>query len=345
MKKKIIISIAALLLLTLLLFALQALLIPKYISNPEGALTGEYYSHTGGHDVLFVGDCEVYESFVPTVMWEKYGITSYVRGSAQQLAWHSYYILEETFKYETPKVVVFNVLALKYGTPQSEAFNRMTLDTMKWSSSKYNCINASMAEEESMIDYLFPFLRYHSRITDLKAEDFKYWFADTPIVSDCGYLMQTGVVPMEDGEDEGRELLDYTLPETSMEYLDKMKKLCEEKGSELVLIKAPTNSWGYWWYDEWDEQIVEYANENELAYYNFIPLCDEIGIDWSIDTYDAGAHLNVYGAEKMSEYFGKILLDNHGVESRKNDTATAEAWSKHVETYNERKIKMESEDK
>ncbi len=345
MKKKIIISIAALLLLTLLLAALQALLIPKYISNPEGALTGEYYAHTGGHDVLFVGDCEVYESFVPTVMWDEYGITSYVRGSAQQLAWHSYYILEETFKYETPKVVVFNVLALKYGTPQSEAFNRMTLDEMKWSASKYNCIKASMTEEESMLDYVFPFLRYHSRITDLRAEDFKYWFTDAPAVSDCGYLMQTGIVPMEDTDDAGRELLDYTLPHTSMEYLDRMKKLCEEKGSELVLIKAPTNSWGYWWYDEWDEQIVEYANKNGLAYYNFIPLCDEIGIDWTTDTYDAGAHLNVYGAEKMSRYFGKILTESHGVQSRKSESDVAEIWSGYVKTYNERKTKMESEDK
>ena len=45
---------------------------------------------------------------------EKYGITSYIRGSAQQLTWQSYYLLEDALKHETPKVVVFNVLALKY---------------------------------------------------------------------------------------------------------------------------------------------------------------------------------------------------------------------------------------
>ena len=344
MFRKVLISGVAILLIVVILASLQALVIPKYISNPEGALSGEYYADKGGNDVIFVGDCEVYESFVPSVLWSEYGITSYIRGSAQQLVWQSYYILEETFKYESPKVVVFNVLALKYGVPQSEAFNRMTLDTMKWSASKIKAIKASMTDEESFIDYLFPLLRYHSRITELKSEDFKYCFGDVPDVSDNGYLMQTGIVPMTEFE-EGRELLDYTLPATSMEYLDKMKELCEENGSELVLIKAPTNSWGYWWYDEWDEQIVEYAESRELAYYNFIPQCEEIGIDWSTDTYDAGMHLNVYGAEKMSVYFGNILTQNHGVKSRKDDPASAEKWNEHLRIYNERKKTMEESSK
>lgn len=345
MIKKILIGVATLLVLVIIFGVLQALLVPKYISNPEGALTGEYYADKGGHDVIFVGDCEVYESFVPSVLWEKHGITSYIRGSAQQLAWHSYYILEETLKYEKPKVVVFNVLALKYGEPQSEAFNRMTLDTMKWSAQKIKAIKASMTEAESIVDYIFPILRYHSRITDLKSEDFKYCFADVPDVSDNGYLLQTGIVPMEKQDEEGRELLDYELPDTSMEYLEKMRLLCEEKGVELVLIKAPTNSWGYWWYDEWEEQIVEYAEEKKLDYYNFIPLCDEIGIDWMTDTYDAGMHLNVYGAEKMTDYFGKILAQNYGLESRKGEADTSARWNEYLREYNERKKNMEDKQK
>ena len=341
MRKKILIGTSAVLILVIFCALLQMLVMPKYVTNPEGALTGEYYADAGGHDVLFVGDCEVYESFVPSVLWDNYGITSYIRGSAQQLAWHSYYILEETFKYETPKVVVFNVLALKYGEPQNEAYNRMTLDTMRWSASKLKAIEDSMTEKESLADYLFPLLRYHSRITELDFYDFKYWFANVPHVSDNGYLMQTGIVPMEDENEEGRELLDYTLPATSMDYLERMRELCEKNGSELVLVKAPTNSWGYYWYDEWEEQIVDYAQKKGLSYYNFIPLCEEIGIDWQTDTYDAGFHLNVYGAEKLTVYFGKILEDRHGINSRKDEPDTAKRWNEYLNIYNERKRMME----
>jgi hypothetical protein len=277
-------------------------------------------------------------------MWEEYGISSYLRGTPQQLAWHSYYLLEETFKYESPKVVVFNVLSLKYGEPQDEAMNRMTLDGMKWSTSKIKAIFESMTEDESFLDYMFPLLRFHSRITQLEADDFKYAFSDPERVSHSGYLMKKEVYPMPDAliGQEGIPLYDYTLPKTSMEYLEKMRKLCEDNGSELVLVKAPTNSVTYWWYDEWEEQIVSYAEEHELAYYNLVPLCDEIGIDWKTDTYDAGVHLNVYGAEKTSRYFAGILAENHGVSDRRGDEDLAAIWQDRIDKYyNERNSEEE----
>ena len=338
MKKKIIISsLICLAASIVILFFAQALLVPKYVStSPEGALTAEYYAAAKetAHDVLFVGDCEVYESFIPAVLWEKYGISSYVRGSAQQLAWHSYYLLEDALRYETPKTVVFNVLALKYGTPQSEAYNRMTIDGMEWSQSKTDCINASMTEEEDLLSYVFPLLRFHSRWDKLTGEDVKYMF-HRPTVSDSGYLIQTDVRPADPDAlaIEGSPLADYTLPKDSMEYLDKMKKLCDDNGIELVLIKAPTNTWRYWWYDEWDEQIVRYAADNGLAYYNFIDDIDKIGIDWSRDTYDEGVHLNVYGAMKLSEYFGKILAEEHNAPDRRGDGELSSVWEQRTDAF------------
>jgi len=333
MKKKVLGCLCILLATALVLGFAQALLQPKYMTSArEGALIAEYYNETDrSHDVLFVGDCEVYESFTPPTLWEEYGVTSYVRGSAQQLAWHSYYLLEEMLQYETPKVVVYNVLALKYGEPQSEAYNRLNLDGMRLSASKLRAIRASMTEEESFASYLFPLLRFHSRWKELSAEDFEYLFYRDR-VSHNGYLMQTeirggtsDITPVP--------LTDPSLPKTSMEYLEKMRLLCEEKGVAFVLIKAPTNDWKYHWYDEWDTQIAEYAQAHDLQYYNFIPLCEEIGIDWSTDTYDVGAHLNVYGAEKLTSYFGEILVSEFGLEDRSADAALAAVWEEKLAVY------------
>ena len=333
-KKRIISVIAALLVLILLLYLATLILMPKYMSvSKEGALISEYYTEAdlgNTHQVIFVGDCEVYESFVPPVLWDEYGITSYIRGSAQQLIWQSYYLLEETFEYESPDVVVFNVLSMKYGEPQNEAYNRMTLDKMRWSGIKADAIKASMTEEESFASYIFPLLRFHSRWNELSAEDFRYMFKRDK-VSHNGYLMQTSVVPKE-SDRVGEELMDYTLPEIGFEYLDKMKSLCEENGAELVLIKSPTNSWKFWWYDEWDRQIEDYAEKNGLDYYNFIGE-EDIGLDWSCDTYDGGIHLNVYGAEKMTLYFGKILSEVYGVEDLRTDDDISGVWDKKYDDY------------
>lgn len=351
MKKKLNISLCiALACCILLLWLLQAILMPKYTSqSQEGNLIAEYYGNAGNNDVVFIGDCEVYENFSPITLWEEYGITSYIRGSAQQMIWQSYYLMEETFRYETPDVIVFNVLSMMYDTPastgnasQREAYNRMTLDGMRWSSSKWNSIMASMTEEEQewegQYSYIFPLLRYHDRWADLSAEDFRYAFYREP-VSDNGYLMQTGVKPV--GDDYiSRPLANYTFGDNSYYYLDKMVELCKAKGTQLVLVKAP--SLYPIWHDQWEEQIEAYAQQNDLLYVNLLEAIEEIGIDWNTDTYDAGLHLNVYGAEKLSVYFGEILTEHCAIADRRTDTDICEEWANKVSIYNERKQALEN---
>ncbi len=336
MKKKNILCTCILLVTCFLLSFLQMLLVPKYMTTSrDGAMIAEYYNENPDHDVVFIGDCEVYECFTPPTLWEEYGITSYVRGSAQQLIWQSYYLLEDTLRYETPDVVVFNVLSIKYGEPQNEAYNRMTLDGMRWSASKIRSVYASMTEDESFLSYVFPLLRFHSRWSELGAEDLQYLF-HRDRVSHNGYLMQTGIDP-QTSDREGTPLADYTLPEIGFEYLEKMRLLCEEKGVELVLVKAPTNNWKYYWYDEWDEQIAAYAKEKDVDYYNFIGMDEELGLDWSTDTYDGGIHLNVYGAEKLTSYFGELLSTVYGLENRQNEAGLQELWKDKLAVYQEEK--------
>ena len=67
-----------------------------------------------------------------------------------------------------------------------------------------------------------------------------------------------------------------------------------------------------------DAQIEEYAQENDLLYINMLDYQEEIGIDWQTDTYDTGLHLNVYGAEKASKWFGNVLATQCGVADRRN---------------------------
>lgn len=322
------------------LWLLQRLLMPKYMGDiVEGALISEYYKETTDHDVIFVGDCEVYENFSPITMWEDYGITSYIRGSAQQLIWQSYYLLEETLEYEKPEVVVFNVLSMKYDTPQKEAYNRMTLDGMKWSKSKVDDIRASMMEDEEFADYVFPILRYHSRWQELTSDDFKYLFTRRP-VSQSGYYMRIDVKSAQTFP-KPKKLANYEFGENSWKYLEKMRKLCEEKGIQLILVKAPSLYPA--WYDEWEDQIEEYAKTYELPYYNFLELTDEVGIDFTKDTYDGGLHLNLSGAEKMGAYFGKILRDEFQVPDRRNDEKIASVWAEKCAAYYDMEKRQQEE--
>lgn len=337
MKKFLKIFVTVIFTLGILCF-LQQLLMPKYVNGiVEGAFTADYYNEKNkDFDVIFIGDCEVYENFSPVTLWQKYGINSYIRGNAEQYIWQSYYMLEDVLRYDTPKVVIFNVQSLQFDESQSEAYNRMTLEGMKWSSSKVNAILASMKEEENFLDYVFPILRYHTRWKELTSDDFKYLFKSRKVTHN-GYYMRVDVLPAKDVP-EGRKLLDYSFGENAWKYLDMMTDLCAKKGIELILIKAP--SLYPYWYEEWDVQVRDYAESKSLRYINFLELTDEIGIDYDTDTYDAGLHMNLSGAEKLADYIGSVLSEEYNVPDRRNEKELSEIWKKKINDYETEKAEQ-----
>ena len=334
MVKKILVAFLSVALVLSGLYMVQKLVVPKYMDDVlEGAFTAEYYNETSDHQVIFIGDCEVYENFSPVEMWEKYGITSYIRGSAQQLIWQSYYLLEDALQYETPEVVVYNVQSLTHNTPQKEEYNRMTIDGMKWSHYKVECINASMLENENYLDYVFPLLRYHSRITDLTKSDITY-FNRKRKVTHNGYYMRVDVIPYdEENALEEDKPEDTRFGENALAYLDKIRMLCEEKGIQLLLIKAPSLS--PVWFDEYEEQVETYAEQYHLQYINYLELVDEIKLDYSTDTYDGGLHMNLSGARKLSKHMGKYLTENFSLRDLRDDRQYAEVWEEKVKFYNQ----------
>lgn len=329
-KRSLIRFVSSALIVAVSLFLLQRLLVPKYVDGVvEGAFIAEYYQEEKDFDVIFIGDCEVYENFSPAALWEEYGINSYIRGSAEQYIWQSYYLLEDTLRYETPDVVVFNVQSLQYDEARSEAYNRMTLEGMEWSGSKVGSILASMKPEEEFLDYVFPILRYHTRWSGLTETDVRYMF-DTEQVSHNGYYMRVDVKPAENVP-EGRLLSDYSFGDRAWEYLERMRELCEENGIELILIKAP--SLYPCWYDEWEAQVEDYAAAHDLRYINFLEHIDEIGLDYSTDTYDAGLHMNLSGAEKLSHYLGGILAGEVGLLDRRDEEELCAVWEEKLAAY------------
>lgn len=316
-------------------FLIQRLLMPKYaVDLIEGSFIAEYYDEEKDFDVMFIGDCEVYSNFSPAVLWSEYGINSFIRGSAEQYIWQSYYLLEDVLRYETPKVVIFNIQSLQFEKSQREAYNRMTLEGMEWSMSKVNAIKASLLPEEQFLDYVFPILRYHSRWSALGAEDFEYMFKSKKQTHN-GYSMRVDVLPVE-SLPEPKILANYQFSDYAWSYLDMMRELCAEKGIELLFIKAP--SVYPHWYAEYDQQVRDYAEKYDIHYINFLEIGEETGIDYSTDTFDAGMHLNLSGAEKTSVWLGKYLRDTYNLPDRRGEEHLSEVWKQKLADYEAEKL-------
>lgn len=352
---------------------LQAVVMPKYTYKnlPEGRMVSEWYEEENDHDIIFIGDCEVYENYSPVVLWEKFGVTSYIRGSAQQLIWQSYYLLEEMLEKETPSAVVYNIQAMQYNEPQAEAYNRLTIDGMKLSKHKVGAIKSSMMMkdgecDEEEISYYLPFLRYHARWSELTGDDFKYAFSSTPKVSHNGFLMRADTIPAgKQATVKEKTKSELQFGETAWEYLNKIADLCEDRGVKLILVKAPALR--PYWYPQWDEQIKQFAHERCLTYINFIDYfgLDTSGnevvyspagytaeyiiegadasatdmispsdmLDFSTDTYDGGQHMNLSGAEKLTDVFGKLVTSFVYFPDHADDEALNADWQAKCDRY------------
>lgn len=335
-------AILFVLLFTLLFGAAQRLLVPHdKEANPEAFLIREYVESEGEQaEVVFLGDCEVYECYSPVTLWQRYGIQSRVCGSPQQLMWHSYAVLDEVFRRSEPRVVVLGVYGLCYGEPQSEAYNRMALEALPMTAAKWSVLRETMTKDESTLSYLLPLLRYHDRWSELTKRDVSLLWQKQPLISSCGFLVQTGVRPADSAtpHHEGAVLpVDPSFGELTLAYFDRIVALCRQNGAELILVKSPTDSWRYPWTQEYESQVVALAEAYGLPYYNFLEDFEQIGLDLRTDSYDGGLHLNVWGAEKLSAYFGQILTENFELTDARRDAAAVARWQLETERYEDMK--------
>ncbi len=324
-----------------MVWAAQSLLAPKYMGAViEGNFTEEYYQDHTEHELLIVGNCESYENISPMTLWEDYGITSYIRGNSNQLIPQSYYLLKEALRYEKPKVVLLNIQAMTVEEQSSEEYNRMVFDGMRWSEDKLKGILESRMEEESLVEYIFPVFRYHSRWSELSGEDFIYAFGKNPLKSYNGYYLRADVRPYTEFPAERRRD-DYSFPEKNVRYLEEIVRLCQENKISLVLMKAPSMYPA--WVEPWEEQIMEFAAEKGILYINTLLSMDEIGLDMSTDTYDEGLHLNVYGAEKLSSWLGGRLKEQYALTDFRNDERLAAVYNQRLEEYHKEKEEQRAE--
>lgn len=72
------------------------------------------------------------------------------------------------------------------------------------------------------------------------------------------------------------------------------------------------------------------ASELGLDYVDLNVGKSRVDIDWSADTYDAGDHLNVSGARKVTAAVGGLLSGRYGMPDHRGDDAYA-SWDEAYE--------------
>lgn len=346
--KKVIIKIICFFLIGVLLFYIATkILIPKWITVKDNRMTyiinGFYNEPKDSLDVVFMGNSDVYRGISPIKLWDEYGIASYNFVSSGQRMWTAYYLMEECLKYQNPKLIVLNMDSAFNESNSSESNYRKAFDNMKIGKNKINAIMDPVFgfSNKDKLSYIFPIFRYHSRWSELKDTDFSKAFENNKFAYKGMDLITTIKPYTKENSYMQKNQKNEVIGEKSSKYLKKIVDLCKQKNIELLLIEIPSaESWS----TDLSNKTAEFAKANNLEFIDMNLNYKEFGFDWNTDTSDGGDHLNVYGAEKVSNYLGKIIQEKYEVPNRKNDQKYS-SWNQDSEVYKNDKIKLENDEK
>lgn len=261
-------------------------------------------------DVLFVGSSHVYYSINTCLLYDNYGMASYLLASPGQPVWISYYFLEEALKTQSPRLVVLDVCTLYHKGSDVGASSWPSLISMKPSLVKWKAICAVNQEEQLLdgIGAFFPFPYYHTRYAQLTRQDYE----NTKLVRYNGYKPDFNVI----SQDELAEWADTDqqnfgkiepVSERTETYLRKLIELCQDKAISVLLVNSP-------YLNQTEEKQQAYNYIGTIAREYGIPFIDsnfveEIQIDFKKDLLEA-SHLNYYGSVKYTDYLAQWIKRN-----------------------------------
>ncbi|MCH5291199.1 MAG: hypothetical protein J1D88_05480 [Treponema sp.] len=297
------------------------------------------------YDVLFLGGSRVLNAVNPMQLWEDYGITSY------NLGWHGATIPLDTWmlkivqKYHKPKIAIMDIYGLQVSFKDDEgsslAYIHDEFDNFPLFPTKWQAVLDMRAKPEERAELAFPLYLYHNRwkedkftpITENTVKRLRGKY--NPHISkgmDFRIAVKSNQFPASNyvikNRYDGKET-------TSMEYCRQFIAYCKKNGivpafmyvPALGIVSTPASRDNL---ATWISAFRQILEEEGLLFLDMI-LPDDI-VDFDIDQFDLGAHLNPSGARKVTDAIGKFLTEDLGCQSHKDDESFS-SWNDDYVAY------------
>lgn len=331
MKKKNLISIAKMLVfvfLFVILFDYTADVL-AFKSGSE-ALSIIMEQEDDYYDVILAGPSHMQYSIQPAQLYGEYGIVSCNTSTAAQSIPTTYYVIKEMIDKHSPELVVVDLFCLfwpeVYFTPTR--FHQ-AIDHFDFSDVKVEAIEDLVDENKD--EFYLNYLLYHSRWKELTKDDYVIYntFNETyQLLYECEQF-ENDFVPVPTSEKA-------EIPEVSLEYLEKIVKLCKETNTELLLTVIPyradvdNNQTSAILQQKMYNTVEELCKEWDVDYFNALWYLDEIGFDFGQDMCEF-SHVNAFGARKISSFYGRYFLDYYDVQTHADDERYVEMYDDYEE--------------
>lgn len=297
-------------------------------------IQGLYEEKGKAYDVVFLGSSHMNGAINPNELWGKYGITGFNFATGGEPIDVTYYLLKEIMKNHDKPLVVVDLYYLGLtGEFGEEGYVRYVMDSMKLSLNKIDAV-IHCTPRPLWASYLVPVMKYHSRWNELTQYDFE---------KDKSAYYEKGFVAERDPFGHDTTVINATeekgqLPPKSAYYLNKIIELSKKDGFKLVFMNAPydytvTNQSGNWVMEpkKMFNKVAEISKQNNIPFINYCDKFDDLNFDFKADMFNAG-HLNVTGANKVTDNLGKFLKDEYKLTDHRGDKAY-DRWQKDYTYY------------
>ena len=302
-------------------------------------------------DVLFLGSSSTAFSISPMQLYEQTGICSYNLAISGQTLECSYYLIKRALEKQNPSVVVLGVNGLFYKENVDSVSWRYILDVLPTDKNKIELSQCfgNKKSGDSALTAIFPIIKYHSRWEELEKRDFEfrdripYYSMGQYIVSSISAnsitqdqvdsiidtiasLNEKDEIYFQKNGELGQTVANSTVnsPEIcqyNKDYINKINDICKSHNAELVLVKIPSISYpqsGDPWTQQKNQLVKELANNIGIKYYDMV-YDDHNVVDFMSDSIDAGHHLNLRGAQKVTNHIQQYLLNNFKLTKNPNN--------------------------
>ena len=284
----------------------------------------------GNIDVLFMGSSHVINGLDPVKLYRDYGFTSYNMGGHGSVMQATYWELIEALDYCTPKWVVVDAYMLEKNYQYLDEMEEnaseddrnvsveqlhLNMDAWPLNKLKLAAVKDLIMDPEIQKDFLFDFIVYHGRWSELKEDDYKSVLGKENVTARLGAEMRKEVElspSLFPDPENGQELPEHTV---GAEYLMKIIDECQRKGIGVVVTYLP--------FCATTEDKLAANTAGTISGMYGVPYLNMLNmsiIDINTDLNDPG-HLNISGASKVTDYIGSWLLENGDLVDHRGDEA------------------------
>ena len=297
----------------------------------------EFFEQKEDYDVFFVGSSRMMNGVFPMELWEDHGFVSYNWAQAGHPPPAYYWVMRLALDYKQPKLMVIDCYGMHFDAKTTGVFGLMhiSMDSFPLTLNKIRAVrdmmdDPSMTEEQnegerrSAFNLLWTFPVFHSRWSQLTAEDF-FPTKNLTRGAIANKDIFGGTFVRDDSE------MGTVFDTVGVEYLRRAIEECQSRGIEVLVTFLPLYA------DAHQQAAAAYAGQIAAEYgVNYLNFFDLDVVNYSIDFADSAGHLNTAGARKVTEFLGDYIAAHYDIPDHRGEAAY-QNWERDHALYTEKK--------